>query len=135
MTADGKEGIKNGQKMEFNADPKTGVITSESSTTNALIAGHGIGPARRPHPVLRKGRDRWPVASLVGRRAPTQNNADGSQKIQLSKIKLSLPLFTFVQSCGAFLRRKFATGQTRDPVCEKICAGEVEDGCTPSPLL
>ena len=23
------EGIKNGQKMEFNADPKTGVITSE----------------------------------------------------------------------------------------------------------
>ena len=125
MTADGKEGIKNGQKMEFNADPKTGVITSESSTTNPLIAGHGIGPARRPHPpVLRKGRDRWPVASLVGRRAPTQNNADGSQKLQLSKIKLSLPL-------GSLLYN-LADG---NPVCEKICAGEVEDGCTPLPLL
>jgi hypothetical protein len=30
------------------------------------------------------------------------------------------PKFIFVQSCGVFLRRKFATGQTLEPVWEKL---------------
>jgi hypothetical protein len=35
MTVDEGEGIKNGQKMDFHADPKTGVITFESSITKS----------------------------------------------------------------------------------------------------
>ena len=30
------EGLKNGQKMEFHANPKTGVITSERSSMTKL---------------------------------------------------------------------------------------------------
>ena len=38
------EGIKNGQKMEFYADPKTGVITSEAEVPVNLVMADQQGP-------------------------------------------------------------------------------------------
>jgi hypothetical protein len=42
------EGIKTGQKMEFHANPKTGVNTSEKFDDKRLIVDRCISPARRP---------------------------------------------------------------------------------------